>query len=68
MNKIKAILYGFVLILALISRVFECTFEAILQAGFNPSCFIEAYRFHWTDQRYFTPVETHWNRVKELLK
>lgn len=66
MNKFKAVVYGLILILALVSRFFECLFEAVLQAGLSPSFFVESFRFHWNDQRYYTPVSVHWERLKEL--
>jgi len=66
MNRIKAIAYGLILILAILSRVVECFFEAVLQAGLSPSFFVESFKFHWNDQRYFTPVRIHLQRLETL--
>lgn len=65
-NKILAVVYALVLLMALVAKTLECFFEAVLESGLHLGCFLEKFSLCWNDERYFTPVSTHWGRVKEI--
>ena len=65
MNKIYAILFAIVLFFAIITRVIECLFAAILESrGMSLSFFIEVYANRWSDPQRYTSVSDNWEAVK----
>lgn len=67
LHKLKALLYGVVLFFAIIARVVDCFFQAVIESRLvSLSFFVECYKFNWNDGTHYTSIESHVKRILEL--
>ena len=67
MNKLYAIVYSLIFLVALTTRVISCTMEALIASRLmDLSFFKEVFLYNFNDRNKYTSVEVHLDRVKVL--